>query len=86
MQMELAGIGQSTEFLCPSCGTSAFEILGTQWNLDDETTDGAEFLVMRCLDCLDPFCHQITRERSHPLPLGHEQAGPGAGVPELPHC
>lgn len=62
MQMELAGIDRSTEFLCPNCGTSAFEILGTQWSADGNTTEGTEFIIMRCLDCLDLFRYELTRE------------------------
>lgn len=60
MQNELAGIEQSTEFLCPSCGTAAFEVVGTQWNSNsDGERSGEEFLIMRCLDCLHLFHYHL---------------------------
>ena len=54
MHSEPVSIEQSTEFLCPNCGTSAFETIDTQWN-----ADGREFLIMRCFDCLQLFRYRL---------------------------
>ncbi len=65
MQNELTGAVQSTEFFCPNCGTAAFEVVGTQWNSNDDSGPGGEeFLVMRCLDCLHLFHYQLKGEES----------------------
>jgi hypothetical protein len=65
MGNELTNIDQSTDFLCPSCGASAFEVMGTQWDSENGATqDGGELLVMRCLDCLHLFCHRLEVEPS----------------------
>jgi hypothetical protein len=65
MQNELTGTVQATEFLCPNCGTAAFEVVGTQWNSsDDNGTGNEEFLIMRCLDCLHLFHYQLKGEES----------------------
>jgi len=65
MENELTNIDQSTDFLCPSCGASAFEVMGTQWDSENGSTgDGGELLVMRCLDCLHLFCHRLEGEPS----------------------
>lgn len=62
-------IDQSTEFLCPTCGTSAFEVLGTKWGRD-ENDQPAEFIVMRCLDCLELFHHHLSNPLSSPQSAG----------------
>ena len=67
MEQKPVRMNESPEFLCPSCGTSAFEIVGRQWGLSDEDS-GEEFLVMRCLDCLELFYHQIGSEEPHGMP------------------
>ncbi len=65
MENELTNIDRSTDFLCPSCGASAFEVMGTQWDSEGESTaDGGELLIMRCLDCLHLFCHRLEGELS----------------------
>jgi predicted RNA-binding Zn-ribbon protein involved in translation (DUF1610 family) len=47
---------QSVDFLCPSCGASAFEVVGGQ--ADDET-----LLVMQCLKCMHEFWHRCESGR-----------------------
>ncbi len=65
MENELTSIDQSTDFLCPNCGASAFEVMGTQWDSENgSAADGEEVLVMRCLDCLHLFCHRLEEESS----------------------
>jgi hypothetical protein len=61
-------MNESPEFLCPSCGTSAFEVIaGTQWDLSDGNSREG-FLVMRCLDCLELFYHQLGPEGPYGMP------------------
>ncbi len=78
MQNELTSIEQSTEFLCPSCGASAFEVMGTQWSSENEDdTGGEELLIMRCLDCLHLFSYRLEGEEAGVVPpeyrvLDHE--------------
>jgi len=63
MQNELAAIDQATEFLCPNCGTSAFEVISMGWSTDGgQEAENVEFLVMTCLDCLRPFRHRLHGE------------------------
>ncbi len=69
MQNELASIEQSTEFLCPNCGTSAFEVIGTQWGTTGgEEAESVEFLIMKCLDCLRLFRHRLQEEEFDSVP------------------
>jgi hypothetical protein len=79
MENELTTIEQSTDFLCPNCGASAFEVLGTQWEGENgSATEGGEVLVMRCLDCLHLFCHRLEEEPSEVAasePQGFESDG-----------
>ena len=71
MERKQACIDESTEFLCPACGTSAFELVGTQWGCGDGDT-AEEFLVLRCLDCLELFYHQIRTEEFRRTPVAGE--------------
>jgi hypothetical protein len=65
MQNELTSIEQSTDFLCPNCGASAFEVMGTQWNSENGAdTSGEELLIMRCLDCLHLFSYRLEGEET----------------------
>ncbi len=63
MERKQACIDESTEFLCPTCGTSAFEVVGAQRGCGDGDM-AEEFLVMRCLDCLELFYHQLGTQES----------------------
>jgi len=60
MQNELASLNESSDFVCPKCGTSAFEVEGSLWDYNNgDETDGERFLVMRCLHCLQLFRHTL---------------------------
>lgn len=61
MEQRQACIDKSTKFLCPICGRSAFEVVGTQWGHGEEDDTG-EYLVMRCLQCIELFCYQLGTE------------------------
>ncbi len=58
---------ESSDFLCPSCGAGAFEIVDRQWNLHEGGVE-EEFLVLRCLGCLELFHHHLTPESEEPVP------------------
>jgi len=65
MQNELASLNESSDFACPNCGTSAFEVEGSRWNYKNgDETDAEEFLVMRCLHCLQLFRHTLHDKES----------------------
>ena len=68
MEKKAVQMNESPEFLCPSCGTSAFEVIaGTQWDVGEN--NGREgFLVIRCLDCLELFYHQLGPEGRYGMP------------------
>ncbi len=57
-------IRETTEFTCPNCDVSAFEVLGTHCGQEDDIL-GKEFLVMRCLGCLQVFIHELTAGEFH---------------------
>lgn len=62
MQQELALIDQAVEFVCPRCGASAFEVTGTdsQINPDEEAaSDTMSFISMTCLCCLHTYHREI---------------------------
>ncbi len=65
MEYKPVPINESSDFLCPSCGAGAFEIVDRQWNLGEGGVD-EEFLVLRCLGCLELFHHHLTREEPVP--------------------
>ncbi len=52
---------ESPDFLCPSCGSAAFEVVDQQRNPGEED-NAQEFLVLRCLACLELFSHQLASE------------------------
>lgn len=49
---------ESPDFLCPSCGAASFEVVEKQKHLR-EGGEAEEFLVLRCLACLELFHHQL---------------------------
>jgi hypothetical protein len=67
MELKSGCMHEAPEFLCPFCGASAFEIVDKQRNpsLDGERE---EFLVLRCLACLEVFHHQLGRVDPAQLP------------------
>lgn len=68
MERKQTCIDESTEFLCPTCGLAAFEVVGTQWGCGDGDA-AEEFLVMRCLDCLQLFYHQLKTHEPCRMPV-----------------
>ncbi len=58
---------ESSDFLCPSCGAGAFEIADRPWTLREGGVE-EEFLVLRCLGCLELFHHHLTPELEEPGP------------------
>ncbi len=46
------------DFLCPSCGAAAFEVVDRQRN-SGEGDDAGEFLVLRCFACLEWYYHPL---------------------------
>jgi uncharacterized Zn finger protein len=58
MEQKSVPMNESPEFLCPSCGAASFEVVAKQKNLD-EGGEEEEFLVMKCLVCLEVFYHQL---------------------------
>ena len=67
MEQKPVPANDSPGFLCPSCGTSAFEVVATQRNLS-EGGGGKEFLVMQCLACLELFYHKLGSEGPYGMP------------------
>ncbi len=65
MEYKPVRANESPDFLCPSCGAGAFEIVDRQWNLGEGGVD-EEFLVLRCLGCLELFHHHLTPEEPVP--------------------
>jgi predicted RNA-binding Zn-ribbon protein involved in translation (DUF1610 family) len=61
MEQKPVPANESPDFLCPSCGAAAFEIVEKQRNLGDGD-ESEELLVLRCLACLELFCHQLAPE------------------------
>lgn len=57
MERSRSDSNQSVDFMCPSCGASAFEVVGGQ--ADDET-----LLVMQCLKCMHEFWHRCEGGRA----------------------
>ena len=62
MQDETAPIVKTMDFTCPYCHEAAFEILGTQWDVEAEKEEDAKVLVIRCLKCLNVYYHSISQE------------------------
>ena len=58
MEEKPVPINESSEFLCPSCGTSAFEVIARHKNVSEDGEE-EEFLVTKCLICLEVFYHQL---------------------------
>ena len=58
MEEKSVHTNESPEFLCPSCGTSAFEVIAKQKHLSEDGEE-EEFLVMKCLVCREVFYHQL---------------------------
>jgi uncharacterized Zn finger protein len=58
MEEKAVHTNDSPEFLCPSCGTSAFEVIAKQKNVNEDGGE-EEFLVMKCLVCLEVFYHRL---------------------------
>jgi hypothetical protein len=58
MEPKPVPVSESPDFLCPSCGAAAFEIVEKQQNLGDDD-ESEELLVLRCLACLELFCHRL---------------------------
>ena len=63
MEEKSVFLNESPEFLCPSCGTSAFEVTAKQKNIGQDGKE-EEFLVMKCLVCLDVFYHHFALSES----------------------
>ncbi len=61
MEQQPVPTNESPDFLCPSCGSAAFEIVDQQRN-QGEAGEAGEFLVLRCLACLEVFTHQLAPE------------------------
>ncbi len=49
---------ESPEFLCPSCGASAFEVIAKQKDIS-RSGEAEEFLVLKCLICLEEYRHHL---------------------------
>ena len=58
MEEKPVPINASSEFLCPACGAAAFEVIAKQKNVSEDGEE-EEFLVMKCLVCLEVFYHQL---------------------------
>jgi DNA-directed RNA polymerase subunit M/transcription elongation factor TFIIS len=58
MEEKSVPTNESPDFLCPSCGSAAFEVVEKQKYLR-EGDEPEEFLVLRCLACLELFHHQL---------------------------
>ena len=52
-------MNESPEFLCPSCGAAAFEVIAKQKDIS-ESGEAEEFLVLKCLVCLEERHHYLT--------------------------
>ncbi len=52
-------MNESPEFLCPSCGATAFEVIAKQKDIS-ENGEAEEFLVLKCLICLEEYHHHLT--------------------------
>lgn len=85
MERKQACIDESTEFLCPTCGASAFEVIDTRRDCGDGDPTEA-FLVMRCLDCLDLFYHQLGTQEPWwaPAENAEEVASVAGSLPDRP--
>ncbi|MCL5282303.1 MAG: hypothetical protein M1376_20650 [Planctomycetes bacterium] len=57
MEQQAVHMNESSDFLCPSCGAAAFEVVDQQWDFHE--SDAEEFLVLRCLACLELFYHPL---------------------------
>ena len=64
MEDQSMRIDESREFRCPSCGTSAFEVIGTHVDLSSGNRR-EKSLVLQCFDCLELFHHRLESEESH---------------------
>jgi hypothetical protein len=61
MRGKSARINESDDFRCPSCGASAFEVLGTHVELGGGWRR-KKSLTLKCLGCLDLFYHRLRPE------------------------
>ncbi len=52
-------MNESPEFLCPSCGAAAFEVIAKQKDIG-KNGEAEEFLVLKCLVCLEECRHHLT--------------------------
>ncbi len=65
----------SQKFYCPSCGASAFELVGT--HVDVSRKDRRhKSLLLKCFDCQQLFQHQIECEVIPELPVPAEPQEP----------
>jgi predicted RNA-binding Zn-ribbon protein involved in translation (DUF1610 family) len=65
MQSELKSLNESSDFTCPNCGKSVFEVNGSSRDFNNRgETDNKEFLLMKCLHCLQPFRHMLHDKES----------------------
>jgi hypothetical protein len=52
---------ETREFVCPNCESPAFETIRTERAQDVRGVE-KEYLVMRCLNCMQFFTHELTAE------------------------
>ena len=52
---------ETTEFVCPNCESPAFETIRRERAQDPRGVE-KEYLVMRCLNCMQFFAHELTSE------------------------
>ncbi|MFC1653082.1 hypothetical protein ACFL3F_05115 [Planctomycetota bacterium] len=60
MQNTTATAERTKTFICPYCSDSVFEIIGTQIDVDAETEEDAQVIVIRCLKCHDVYYHPVS--------------------------
>ena len=58
MAHEMVSMSQSSDFLCPNCGSSGFEIIGTEQGGSRRDAGVEKVLVLECLRCEHVFRHR----------------------------
>jgi uncharacterized metal-binding protein YceD (DUF177 family) len=69
MELRSAPIeNDASSFQCPSCGLSAFEVVGTHVDLSLDGRREAS-LDLKCLSCLKPFHHRLQAQELPAMPV-----------------